>query len=195
MIPFFFQKDKRYLTNINMKKFLLYSFSWLLFTGMLSLHAQEIPTGYYDKAIGKSGKALQEALSTILNNGAKDVGYDGLYSVYRTSDNRNGKVWDMYSDITDFSFSNTCGNYKNEGDCYNREHSVPQSWFNEARPMKSDAWLVYPTDGKINGYRSNNPFGEVGSKYSSSANGFSKWGTSATPGITGTVFVYNIYCF
>ena len=58
-----------------MKKFLLYSFSWLLFTGMLSLHAQEIPTGYYDKAIGKSGKALQEALSTILNNGAKDVGY------------------------------------------------------------------------------------------------------------------------
>ena len=43
---------------------------------MLSLHAQEIPTGYYDKAIGKSGKALQEALSTILNNGAKDVGYD-----------------------------------------------------------------------------------------------------------------------
>ena len=174
-----------------MKKFLLYSFSWLLFTGMLSLHAQEIPTGYYDKAIGKSGKALQEALSTILNNGAKDVGYDGLYSVYRTSDNRNGKVWDMYSDITDFSFSNTCGNYKNEGDCYNREHSVPQSWFNEARPMKSDAWLVYPTDGKINGYRSNNPFGEVGSKYSSSANGFSKWGTSATPGITGTVFEPN----
>ena len=55
-----------------MKKFLLYSFSWLLFTGMLSLHAQEIPTGYYDKAIGKSGKALQEALSTILNNGAKE---------------------------------------------------------------------------------------------------------------------------
>ena len=87
-----------------MKKFLLYSFSWLLFASMLSLHAQEIPTGYYDKAIGKSGKALQEALSTILNNGAKDVGYDGLYSVYRTSDNRNGKVWDMYSDITDFSF-------------------------------------------------------------------------------------------
>lgn len=78
-------------------------------------------------------------------------------------DNRNGKVWDMYSDITDFSFSIHAGTIKNEGDCYNREHSVPQSWFNEARPMKSDAWLVYPTDGKINGYRSNNPFGEVGS--------------------------------
>ena len=31
-----------------MKKFLLYSFSWLLFASMLSLHAQEIPTGYYE---------------------------------------------------------------------------------------------------------------------------------------------------
>lgn len=174
-----------------MRKFLHYSCLWLLLLNLLPLQAQEIPTGYYDRAIGKSGKALQDALSEILNDGAVNVGYDGLYSVYRTSDNRDGKVWDMYSDITNFSFTNTCGSYKNEGDCYNREHSVPQSWFSKGSPMKSDAWLVYPTDGKINGYRSNNPFGEVGSNYSSSANNFSKWGTSNTPGITGTVFEPN----
>ncbi|OUN69057.1 endonuclease [Barnesiella sp. An55] len=157
----------------------------------LSLWA-EIPAGYYDDAIGKSGEALQKSLSVILNN-ADNVGYDGLWEVYKTTDRRpDGKVWDMYSDVTDFTFgTDKCGNYKNEGDCYNREHSVPKSWFNDASPMYSDAWHIYPTDGKINSYRSNNPFGEVGSDASSSKNGFSKWGKSVTPGYSGTVFEPN----
>lgn len=157
----------------------------------LSLWA-EIPAGYYDDAIGKSGEALQKSLSVILNN-ADNVGYDGLWEVYKTTDRRpDGKVWDMYSDVTDFTFgTDKCGNYKNEGDCYNREHSVPKSWFNDASPMYSDAWHIYPTDGKINSYRSNNPFGEVGSGASSSKNGFSKWGKCVTPGYSGTVFEPN----
>lgn len=157
----------------------------------LSLWA-EIPAGYYDDAIGKSGEALQKSLSVILNN-ASNVGYDGLWEVYKTTDRRpDGKVWDMYSDVTDFTFgTDKCGNYSSEGDCYNREHSVPKSWFNNASPMYSDAWHIYPTDGKINSYRSNNPFGEVGSDASSSKNGFSKWGKSVTPGYSGTVFEPN----
>lgn len=157
----------------------------------LSLWA-EIPAGYYDDAIGKSGEALQKSLSVILNN-ADNVGYDGLWEVYKTTDRRpDGKVWDMYSDATDFIFEkDQCGNYSSEGDCYNREHSVPKSWFNNASPMYSDAWHIYPTDGKINSYRSNNPFGEVGSGASSSKNGFSKWGKSVTPGYSGTVFEPN----
>ena len=152
----------------------------------------EAPDGYYDAAIGKSGEALQKSLSAIISN-ATDVGYDGLWEVYQTTDRRpDGKVWDMYSDVTDFTFgTDKCGNYKNEGDCYNREHSVPKSWFSKASPMYSDAWHVYPTDGKINSYRSNNPFGEVGSGASSSKNGFSKWGSCVTPGYTGTVFEPN----
>ncbi len=157
----------------------------------LSLWA-EVPAGYYDAAVGKSGEELQKSLSTILNN-ADNVGYDGLWEVYKTTDRRpDGKVWDMYSDVTDFTFgTDQCGNYKNEGDCYNREHSVPKSWFNNASPMYSDAWHIYPTDGKINSYRSNNPFGEVGSGASSSKNGFSKWGKCVTPGYFGTVFEPN----
>lgn len=153
----------------------------------------EVPAGYYDAAIGKSGEALQNSLSTIISN-ATDVGYDGLWSLYETTDRRpDGKVWDMYSDVTDFVFgTDQCGgSYSSEGDCYNREHSVPKSWFNERSPMKSDVWHVYPTDGKINGMRSNNPFGEVGSGASSSKNGFSKWGSCTTPGYTGTVFEPN----
>ena len=157
----------------------------------LSLWA-EVPAGYYDAAVGKSGEELQKSLSTIINN-ATDVGYSGLWDLYRTTDKRpDGKVWDMYSDVTDFVFgTDQCGTYSSEGDCYNREHSVPKSWFSEQSPMKSDVWHVYPTDGKVNGMRSNNPFGEVGSGASSSKNGFSKWGKCVTPGYSGTVFEPN----
>ena len=152
----------------------------------------EIPAGYYDDAVGKSGEDLQKSLSTILND-ATDVGYDGLWNLYKTTDRRSdGKVWDMYSDVTNYTFgTDQCGSYGVEGDCYNREHSVPKSWFSERSPMKSDVWHVYPTDGKINGMRSNNPFGEVGSGASSSKNGFSKWGKCVTPGYSGTVFEPN----
>ncbi len=152
----------------------------------------EIPAGYYDDAVGKSGEDLQKSLSTILND-ATDVGYNGLWYLYKTTDRRSdGKVWDMYSDITNYTFgTDQCGTYGVEGDCYNREHSVPKSWFSEQSPMKSDVWHVYPTDGKINGMRSNNPFGEVGSGASSSKNGFSKWGKCVTPGYSGTVFEPN----
>ena len=152
----------------------------------------EIPAGYYDDAVGKSGEDLQKSLSTILND-ANDVGYNGLWNFYKTTDRRSdGKVWDMYSDVTNYTFgTDQCGSYGVEGDCYNREHSVPKSWFNKQSPMVSDIWHVYPTDGKINGMRSNNPFGEVGSGASSSKNEFSKWGKCVTPGYSGTVFEPN----
>lgn len=155
----------------------------------------EIPAGYYDDAVGKSGEDLQKSLSTILND-ANDVGYNGLWNLYKTTDRRSdGKVWDMYSDVTNYTFgTDQCGTYGVEGDCYNREHSVPKSWFNGRSPMKSDAWHVYPIDGKINGMRSNNPFGEVGSGASGSKNGFSKWGKCVTPGYSGTVFEPNDEC-
>lgn len=152
----------------------------------------EIPAGYYDDAVGKSGEDLQKSLSTILND-ANDVGYNGLWNLYKTTDRRSdGKVWDMYSDVTNYTFgTDQCGSYGVEGDCYNREHSVPKSWFNKQSPMVSDIWHVYPTDGKINGMRSNNPFGEVGSGASSSKNEFSKWGKCVAPGYSGTVFEPN----
>lgn len=152
----------------------------------------EIPAGYYDDAVGKSGEDLQKSLSTILND-ATDVGYNGLWNLYKTTDRRSdGKVWDMYSDITNYTFgTDQCGSYGSEGDCYNREHSVPQSWFSERSPMKSDVWHVYPTDGKVNGMRSNYPFGEVASDAPGSENGFSKWGKCKTPGYSHTVFEPN----
>jgi endonuclease I len=57
-----------------------------------------------------------------------------------------------------------CGNYKDEGDCFNREHSWPKSWFggfSAGHSAQTDLFELYPSDGKVNGLRGNLPFGYV----------------------------------
>jgi hypothetical protein len=69
---------------------------------------------------------------------------------------------------------------------------MPKSWFGEAAPMVSDAFHIYPTDGKVNGQRSNYPYGECanGTKLASngSVDALGKLGASTFPGYSGTVF-------
>ncbi len=154
----------------------------------------QIPTGYYDNANGLIGTALHQALHDIIDNHTV-ISYSGLHSAYPTTDKKpNGKVWDMYSDVPggtppyEFTFNtDKCGTYQKEGDCYNREHSFPQSWFNESSPMVSDLYHVVPTDGYVNGKRSNYPMGEVGTASWTSQNG-SLLGSCSSPGYSGTVF-------
>ena len=174
-----------------MKKNLLLLTFWLL---PLLMWAQA-PAGYYTNADGKSGAELKTALFNIIK-GHTSVSYDGLYTVYPTSDNLPGNVvWDMYSMKADGTANyyytqgnKKCGSYSKEGDCYNREHSMPQSWFKEASPMVSDAFHVYPTDGKVNGMRSNYPFGEVLNASYTSSNGSMLGSSDPATGYTGTVF-------
>jgi endonuclease I len=64
-----------------------------------------------------------------------------------------------------------CGNYKVEGDCYNREHSFPKSWFNDQYPMYTDIHHLFATDGKVNNMRGNYPYGEVDTATYTSSNG------------------------
>lgn len=153
--------------------------------------AQE-PDGYYTPCEGSSGAALLTKLKNKISDHT-NVGYDGLWNVYNESDvDANGKIWDMYSTKRWTPGKEHCGNYKLVGDCINREHSVPQSWFNDANPMKSDAFHVYPTDGKVNGQRSNFPYGECANGTTLPSNGgvqaLGKLGTSTFPGYTGKVF-------
>ncbi len=154
----------------------------------------QIPPNYYDNAVGKRGVQMQAALHNIIK-GHTVVSYSSLHTYYQVTDKKpNGKVWDMYSDIPggtppyEFTFiTDKCGSYQHEGDCYNREHSFPQSWFNKASPMKSDLFHVYPTDGKVNGWRSSYPYGEVDNPTITTQNG-SKLGPNTTAGYSGTVF-------
>jgi endonuclease I len=171
----------------------------LLFFVFIKLFAtscfSQIPAGYYNSAQGLTGVSLKNALHTIITNGQNVGNYASLWTSYQTTDVRsNGKVWDMYSDIPGstppyyFTFiSNQCGTYSAESDCYNREHSVPESWFNGASPMYSDLFHVVPADGYVNNRRSNYPFGKVATASWISQNG-SKLGTSAVSGYSGIVF-------
>ncbi len=153
--------------------------------------AQE-PDGYYSSCENATGAAL---LTKLCNKIASHttVGYDELWDLYTTSDvDANGKLWDMYSTKRWTPGKERCGNYKNVGDCVNREHSFPKSWFNDAKPMYSDAFHLYPTDGKVNGQRSNFPFGECANGTRLPSNGgvdaLGKLGNSTFPGYTGKVF-------
>jgi len=97
------------------------------------------------------------------------IGYDSLFHAFEDTDrDASGRVWDIYSDVPGgsdpytYDFDDNCGQYDGEGDCYNREHSWPQSWSNEDSTMKADLFHVYPTDGYVNNRRGNYPFGVVG---------------------------------
>lgn len=160
-----------------------------------SISVAQIPAGYYNPASGLSGAALQNALHNIIKNHTV-VPYSSLYAVYDSSDMKpNGQVWDMYSDVPGgtppYVYYNTsadqCGSYTQEGDCFNREHSWPQSWFNSVSPPQSDAFHIFPTDGWVNGKRSNYPYGEVSNPSWISLNG-SKLGPNTTVGYNLTVF-------
>ena len=167
-----------------MKKSLLCA---LLFVAV-AMYA-EAPASYYAVAEGKTGEALRQALFNIITNHT-NVGYKGLYNVYLTSDvTADGKVWDMYSTCT-WTHQDKCGNYSSVCDCYNREHSVPQSWFGSASPMVADAFHVYPTDGKVNGQRSNYEYGECSGGTSLGGKALGRLGKSTFSGYTsrGTVF-------
>lgn len=134
---------------------------------------------FYSSANGKKGQALKTALAGIIYRSSAAVSYDGLLDAYKKTDVRSdGRIWDMYSNVTNYDPSRGyASTYKNEGDGYNREHSIPQSVFNSGSPMKSDLYHVYPTDSKINGMRSNYCFGEVDGIKTASRNNFSKLGT------------------
>jgi len=176
-----------------MKKLLL-----LTLLSFISLIAKaQIPPGYYINAEGLTGYELKSALNLIITTGHTDQGYAALYSAYVNGDTDpdDGFLWDMYSEIPGsadpYNYThntNNCGNYSAEGDCYNREHLMPQSVFNQAYPMRSDYFQVIPADGYVNGRRSNYAFGEVSSPTWTSLNGSKVGPCDAILGYTGTVF-------
>lgn len=186
---------------------------YILFILIASFAYGQIPSNYYNSANGLSGYALKTELKNITSNGHQSRSYDQLYDgdgisgsngyvdthsdIAVSSGNiyeNDGSILDMYSENptgTDpYNFThgnNQCGNQSAEGDCYNREHIVPQSSFNSAFPMQSDIHHVIPTDGRVNNFRGSLPFGNVASPNFTSLNG-SQRGTSAMSGYSGLVF-------
>jgi endonuclease I len=161
----------------------------------VSFAYSQIPNGYYDPANGLYKTPLQAALHNIIKNHTV-LTYQSLWYYFESTDKKsNGSVWDMYSDnpggtppYVYYFNTDQCGTYHVEGDCFNREHSWPKSWFGgDVEPMYTDIFHLYPVDGYVNGMRSNNAYGEVNSPSWTSMNG-SKLGPCVTPGYSGTVF-------
>ncbi len=172
-----------------MKRISILSLSLLFGSAVLLAQGPNNSGTYYQAADGLTGANLKTKLFTIISKKSRTLSYDDLIEVYKTTDTRpDGYVRDWYSNITRFRHvTDKAGSYSKEGDVYNREHSVPQSW----GAPKADVVHVFPTDGYVNNRRGNYPFGEVGNATYQSANGYSKLGTCKTAGYSGTVFEPN----
>ncbi len=163
------------------------------------------PAGYYKGTDTLTCSKLKSVLKTIISSSISPKTYAALWVQYpktdikpRTVDSGSANViYDIYSTIPGgidpYQYTPTtdqCGNTGAEGTCYNREHSVPLSWFSGNTSNSgpgTDYNFIFPTDGHVNGKRGNQPYGEVAKVSYTSKNG-SKLGTSAVAGFTGDVF-------
>lgn len=167
--------------------------------------ANQLPT-YYSNLENLSGINLVNAVTTTARKNYSGRTYANLWTDFCTTDiypadstDKAGKLWDPYSNVLWTCGSKQCGNYSDVGDCYNREHSLPKSWFGVGNKPGvgpgTDLYHMYPTDGYVNNQRSNYPFGECtgGTTLSNGSNvGSGRLGTSTLEGFTGgTVFEPN----
>ena len=145
-----------------------------------------VPTGYYNNAKNKSDQALMTALHTIIRGHTKRT-YDNLWTDFRKTDCNGTIIIDRYSDSQFTYNTDKCGSYSGVGDCYNREHSVPNSWWggDDTDTAYTDLHHMFPVDGWVNSKRGNNPFGDC---RSGTTYGTGILGPCATSGYSGTVF-------
>ena len=170
-----------------MKRIFTFFLSLVLLTNLTMFAA--IPSGYYSAADNKKGSALLSALQGCIDDHTV-LSYSSLKNYYDDTDfTSEGYIWDMYS-TCEFTLSDNSGNNGVVCGMWNKEHSIPQSWFGEASPMKSDLFHVYPTDARVNNARSNYPFGETSNRsaIAGSSKALGYLGTSNFSGYSGTVF-------
>jgi len=163
-----------------------------------------IPATYYQNVTATSGSALKTQLCAIITAGQKSLDYTNsspnadVWQAYQTTDLKyNGKIWDVYTDKAcveqTFEFTYKTSQQSStsasvEGQFYNREHTLPKSWFGQstAAPFEgTDVMQLLPADAIVNGRKSNYPFGTT-SGATISSNG-TKLGACTYPGFTGTV--------
>ncbi len=166
----------------NMRKTLLV----LFFIGLSLNFAQaQIPPGYYNGTQGLAGYTLKTKLNEIITQGYHQRTYSELWDFFAQHDidkyyENDGTILDIYSenpqgtDVYEYTIrTGQCGSngYNGEGDCYNREHLMPQSYFDHKMPMRTDVHHIFPSDGYVNAKHGNLPFGEVANPNYTSLNG------------------------
>ena len=195
--------------------------STLTNTGYAASEYQYYSGTYYDSigdsAISTGGTTLLSALCSKIQPSTA-FGYGNLWTLYYTSDvypndyngtdpltnnsypttktasGYRGKIWDMYGDTQYTPGGSEQGaSYKKVGDSYNREHTVPQSWFNESTIPQSDPHHIFATDGYVNNQRGNFPYGDVSGSKNVLPNGFGGTGSPVTTyGSCGSSTVFEV---
>lgn len=207
--------------NLNTEKH-IFTKRHILFIAFFLLLCSALPSwavtaAYYSTLNDKSGTTLVSAITAISHGKYSGVMYGsgnctscvwGAYAtsdVYPSSSPYAGKIWEIYAGCTNFEYytnqgsscSVVCGTKSDGSGCgYNREHSLPKSWFGitssdlgtSYRGPGVDIHHIYPTDVNVNTKRSNNPYGEVASPEYTSPNGSKKGNCTWPSGFTGTVF-------
>lgn len=167
---------------------------------------------YYQAADGQCGEALKTAFFQIINGEYQGVQFqqikygsgrlNGVWGAYATTDVLDDSVTirDRYSNITHYQLGDdqASSGHTTEGEGgYAREHTIPQSWFKNSTVNGTkvgpgtDLYHLYPVDTKVNGMRSNYPYGENEGESWQSANGYSKRGVCTFEGYDGMCFEPN----
>ncbi|UUM20517.1 endonuclease [Mycoplasma sp. 2045] len=149
---------------------------------------------YYAQADGKMGDELYDVLLAIQSShfggvrsyGALGTFYDQYNAFKDKYFEKDNTLLDIYSEnpngrdpytFPDFQWGKR-SSARDEGEGTNKEHLIPQSWFNKESPMVSDAHHVWPTDIKVNANRGNFPHDNVSDASKTSRNG-GKLGTNS----------------
>ena len=173
-------------------------------SGLPSLHVLAAEEYYKDIDTSATDDALKSALKELLQD-KTTLSYDDVWTAFGSVDkflpgypcsSDTSQIPDIYSGYCWTPEKNAergeCGSYRQEGDCYNREHSWPKSWFggfDDGKGAQTDLFELWPSDGYVNGLRANLPFGyvESGTETYTSTNG-SKIGTCKSNSSAGKCF-------
>lgn len=124
-----------------------------------------------------TGDNLRGQLQALISQ-KSTLSYDAVWTAFASVDkylegypcsSDLSMIPDIYSNycwkpVKGLATGGECGNYHQEGDCYNREHSWPKSWFggfSAGDGAETDLFELYPSDGYVNGLRGNLPFCDV----------------------------------
>jgi len=166
-------------------------------------NASSTVSSYYSSVSGSSANSssgynsLLESIYTKINKNLSRVAYDSLKTngypaCYTRSD---GYLYDIYCNNSYYTPGSAyTGSSKTAGGGYNREHTIPKSyWGGSESNMGCDLFIVLPSDTYINGVRSNYPYGitSSGTTYKKSGDNIShRLGTTTNTNYvaSGTVF-------
>ncbi len=137
---------------------------------------------YYNLTENKTEDQLKGALKSIVTTGYVSLGYNSARDkMFMEFDNQkiNGQGATVNTLECAYTGRKTVG-YTSRTDAqatdptknFNTEHTFPQGFFNQAEPMRSDLYHLFPTDNPANNSRGNFAFGIATTPYQNDATNF-----------------------